>query len=395
MAEAKRPPLHALTGMRAVAAFYVVAFHYAPLPAGASPTWLQHLVRMGFCAVGFFFVLSGFVLAYGYLDEHDATRGTKRDFWIARLGRIYPAFALAVALAAPDYVRRTIEASGLPNGLLRLGISLPFTLTLTQAWTPLTAVAWNGPGWSLSVEAFFYLLFPWALTRVRPRTAWQVLGACAVLWLAANAAPLAFTLTGPAASGAVQAAGVALDPHALATRVIQFNPLLRLPEFVLGVYLGKAFCRFRPSRDAGTYGRAFEAWLTPAALLLLTVALVYLGGRKDLDLLAHNGLLTPIYGALVWGLAAGTGPIERLLASRPLRLLGEASYAIYVLQEPVFTWFAWALVPGVSLINRRELPGPSFAGYVLVLVAVALAVHRWVEPVGRRWLTTWLRGATA
>src|SRR2546421_494572 len=46
--------------------------------------------------------------------------------------------------------------------LLRTTMTGLAALTLTQAWVPASSDVWNGPGWSLSAEAFFYLLFPLA-----------------------------------------------------------------------------------------------------------------------------------------------------------------------------------------------------------------------------------------
>src|SRR6185312_11183691 len=54
--------------------------------------------------------------------------------------------------------------------------------------------------------------------------------------------------------------------------------------------------------------------------------------------LLHNGLLAPVFALLIHSLAGGTGPVAWLLSRRPLVLLGEASYALYILQYPVWCW---------------------------------------------------------
>ena len=65
-----RNPLPALTGLRFVAAFWVVLYHFfRPLQLGIPmPARIESIFQSGFCGVGLFFALSGFVLSYVYGD---------------------------------------------------------------------------------------------------------------------------------------------------------------------------------------------------------------------------------------------------------------------------------------------------------------------------------------
>ena len=71
MPTTRRPPLPALTGLRAVAAVWVVLFHYRDdllaLVPGLAP--FDTFMRAGYLGVDLFFPLSGFVLAYTYADR--------------------------------------------------------------------------------------------------------------------------------------------------------------------------------------------------------------------------------------------------------------------------------------------------------------------------------------
>ncbi|GEP53726.1 hypothetical protein RSO01_08920 [Reyranella soli] len=100
-----RPPLPILTTLRFFAAAEVVAFHVAQTkPAWSSPVGiLSGLMSGGYSAVVFFFVLSGFILAYVHTGENgragcnvSATR-----FWRLRFARIAPAYYLGLLLALP------------------------------------------------------------------------------------------------------------------------------------------------------------------------------------------------------------------------------------------------------------------------------------------------------
>src|ERR1700690_1912145 len=152
----------ALNGLRFLAALAVVIFHYAPRVDGyrQSPAFLKNLINEGPCAVGFFFILSGFVIAHRYLYS-GARAQTASSFYWARFVRIYPGYLLAFLLFLPIALQRYVlhPSAGVAGRHTFVASALLSSLML-QSWTPLAQV-WNGPGWSLSVESFMYLIFPW------------------------------------------------------------------------------------------------------------------------------------------------------------------------------------------------------------------------------------------
>src|SRR5579863_596949 len=95
----KRPPLQALTGVRFLAAFYVVLFHSLPWLRNKYqvPETLQIFLGNGYLAVSLFFILSGFILAYTYEGQIEGSRNLFR-FWQARFARIYPVYFLSLLL---------------------------------------------------------------------------------------------------------------------------------------------------------------------------------------------------------------------------------------------------------------------------------------------------------
>ena len=97
-----RSPLRALTGLRFVAAFWVVLYHFfRPVQLGIPMRGIDSIVQSGFCGVGLFFALSGFVLSYVYGDIDSDHPIAKRNFWGARFARIYD---------GPDEVHRMTVA---------------------------------------------------------------------------------------------------------------------------------------------------------------------------------------------------------------------------------------------------------------------------------------------
>ena len=120
--------------------------------------------------VSFFFVLSGFILVYTYAGREI----DKRDFYQARFARIYPAYLFSPAALVAVFLLRRIENARpvlrIRGAPLRPG-DRSLVLLLLQAWLPAAALSWNAVAWSLSVEAFFYAIFPSALAEIQQAVA--------------------------------------------------------------------------------------------------------------------------------------------------------------------------------------------------------------------------------
>ncbi len=337
----QRKPIPALTGLRFFAAFHVVWYHYAP----PLPHWPMNIVRNGYMAVSLFFVLSGFVLAYNY----EGRRMDRSRFWLARFARIYPGYLLGFCLIAPAVAVRLLHSD--PLRFVAAGAAAG---ALLQGWYPSLALVWNGPGWSLSNEAFFYLLFPMllpALCRLSNR-------ALAVAALACSAAaPLPM-------------AAESLLSH---TAWTSFIPLFRLPEFILGVLAGLFFIR----------GVRLDRYLPYASGGLAAFAVF---SPEWLPEAVRPGLAAPLFAIFIHALAATDGRLSRVLGGKPLCPLGDASYSLYILQSPVMAFFI-AATQGVHAAGARgPLTWTHFWLYEVVLLACALGSYRWVETPVRRWI---------
>ncbi|HZP39890.1 MAG TPA: acyltransferase [Candidatus Binatia bacterium] len=399
-ARAARPFVRALSGLRFVPALGVVVAHVVTSwramverPGASSPEFVRwcadgvtaftgHPVALGLTqsatgALGGFFELSGFVLAYVYLADAGPTALDRRAFWAARVARIYPLYLLGLAFALRAFVADTIAAGSAPEAppLTPLGLTATVlsAVLLLQAWWPRAVLAWNAPAWSLSCEAFFYLVFPWTIRlvdRLRARGLLVLAGAC---WLAAMAAPLAYLALDPDRLGPV---GWTSEGWWL--RAVKFGPLFRFPEFLLGVALGKLWLVTAPRHGAL---RRFGPWLSGAgALAWLATGLLCV--RLGISfLLMHNGFLDLAFAAMVFGLALGGGPLHRALAWRPVALLGDASYALYLLHLPAVLYVLLAIAP----FGAPPLPPAAFAALVCVAsAAAAAAVHLHFEVPARR-----------
>jgi peptidoglycan/LPS O-acetylase OafA/YrhL len=325
-------------------------------------------------AVTFFFVLSGFVLTWACVDDEGRVSSGRR-YAASRLARLLPVHALSVLVVAPVAVglwRRAHQGGG---GDFGLDVALPGLLVALnlQAWHPATALAWNPPAWSLSVEVAFSALFPFLAPRFvarRWRGASLIAGALLVVAFAPGVAALVVAPAdfdvGPAAHG------VLVDAW-------RYHPLLRLPEFIAGV---AAACALR----AGVV--APPRLVVGAVVVVVGVVGLTATGVVPV-VLVHNGLFAPAFAVWVLALATARGRGVRLLSSTPLRLLGDASYALYLLHVPALYWF-------VAIAERRGharvLDDPRHAALAaLACVGLAVLAHVLFERPARRALQAALR----
>ena len=158
----KQLPL--LTSLRFVAAFEVLLFHVFQKQLNEVHPRIRDLFSNGYEAVLFFFLLSGFVLTRSCLMlEGENGSFSLYNYYRNRIARIYPVYLLGLLIAAPAYFYSGFFTGGIHPDVFSAGLLLvPMAL---QSWYPPTALAWNPPSWSLSVEASFYAIMPFVIPR--------------------------------------------------------------------------------------------------------------------------------------------------------------------------------------------------------------------------------------
>src|SRR6201998_4028083 len=133
----------------------------------ASPDFRENLAPVLNCGaqgVDLFFILSGFVLTWNYLDRMGwswSTRGTLHFLWL-RLARVWPVYLVTLHLAALWVIFTLHVGHVLSQGVSQLtGVSYVRQILLVQLWFQpyFDASSWDGPAWSISAEWLAYLLF--------------------------------------------------------------------------------------------------------------------------------------------------------------------------------------------------------------------------------------------
>ncbi|MFJ7904535.1 acyltransferase family protein [Streptomyces sp. NPDC096198] len=347
--------LASLTSLRFFAAFAVFTHHFNGVGPGGGVWHVPALFpysKIGVHGVTFFFVLSGFLLTWSHKPG-----GQRKIFYWRRIGRIYPAHLVAMALALFVFYVLGTDRTDI--------LSLVTSLLLVQTWFP--QVVPNLPGnpvtWTLSVELLFYALFPLFIGRLKQlRT--RALGL--------------LTLAGLAGMWAVNC----LADHYLGDHDagwVMRHPVVYLPQFFIGVAFAIAM------------RRGYRLPLRPYAVVLLILAYTVVYTRADEwagGTVAHQMETTvrPVVAVLSALLIAACVQNEaagrsRLLTRRSLMLLGASSYAFYLVHQ------------SVNEVIRLYWPGEPdsnvaivfLVGAFLVSQTLAWLLYRYVEEPAQQW----------
>jgi peptidoglycan/LPS O-acetylase OafA/YrhL len=291
------PDLRALTGLRFLAALWVVLYTAWP---HLDVSWVPVAVTRGYLGVEVFFVLSGFILSHVYLEAAGTKRYSYGGFLWARIARVYPLHLLTLFGMVALGIAGT--AAGLSiDGSLTDWRSLPAHLTMTHAWGLAPVSAFNPPSWSISAEWFAYLTFPayaFVAWRMRERPVLAVLGAVALAL-------------------AIYAAFQPLAGFSLTEATFRWGALRIVPCFLLGCALYLVYRR-------GPIPYAGPVALVSGVGLLVSASL---------------GLWDPITVLLAGAMILGLGSLDNaragLVGSKTSVYLGEISYSIYMVCAPV------------------------------------------------------------
>jgi peptidoglycan/LPS O-acetylase OafA/YrhL len=367
MNKRKDGPIDALTSLRFFAALLVVFFHDGQALFVGAPLWASNIIKGGYAGVPFFFILSGFILTYNYLPLGATLK--LRSFWLARFARIYPIYAVSLILSAPLFFASLLVALPFEQAVPRFLIHGVAAFSLVQAWIPSWAFVWNGPAWSLSVEAFFYLLFPFLARGMDGKSRWMGPGALAAV------VGLFFGLPVWLRYGNL----LEMLKHNLGWA----NPLLWLPLFLLGMFAGRFYLR-RGSRLQTSPSRihATLATLMAGAVILICMA----ANLQRISMIFYCYVLSLPCVLLILLLADRNNAVGRCLSGRMFVRLGEASYALYILHRPVHEWFR-TLESHASGPKLESLSG--FSLYLGTAVVLSLLSVRFVEAPCRRWIKQW------
>ena len=371
-----------LTSIRGFAALYVVLFHCHSTIIRFNLPHLNAFAAKGYLAVDFFFILSGFILAYVYTPEFNSGTYSHKRFLALRLGRIYPVHLVTLALAA-----LCISAPGFDDfWLIHTPASFVSNLLLVQAWGFQGRLSWNFVSWSISTEWFAYLLFPLFLIASRP-LARRPLMACAASFIALIVLGAVVSVLMPPGISAGALHLIIRAPEDAPFSFAADFGILRIGfEFLAGVLL------FRAYNQLGSGNRVWPGW---TALVISIALFALLRAPWSRAYVLEDTLAVVCTAALILCLALDSRMLGPLLERRSLVFLGEASYSIYMTHGVVFLAYLAArdshwLPPIVTSLDAALVA----AVLLFVTITGGIAMYLFVETparrTARRWTDRWL-----
>ena len=361
---AAQKEIRSLTGLRGVAALYVVGLHFTQgvSPVAALQTFLEH----GYMAVDLFFVLSGFVMALNYqaMFASGWSLAAYLKFLGRRIARVYPLYFVCTLAAL------LLLLTGFLPGISSFG-SLSWTLAknlaMIQVWGFGRDGSLENAAWSISAEWAAYLVFPALLALMlfrKPLIAWLAGLACVVVLMLLCLLSSSFSHT-------------TYLPRSLDLTGNHGVALIRcIAEFSLGLL------SFRVAGTSFGRGLAESRWVA-TALCVTLLALLTLPGS---DLLI--ALLLPL---LMVCTASGKHGVNRILSSGPAEFLGIMSYSIYLTHQFLGP-LAYRIQLKASALGIVHAHSYAFLIRWVLILPLAMLANKFIEIPGRRWLRVLFEG---
>ncbi|MBO1016709.1 acyltransferase [Achromobacter sp. SD115] len=333
----------ALTGVRGYAALWVVLMHYTWGGGMKGEGLFMQILLYGFSGVIVFLVLSGFVMAHVYPEFRKSVNlGAYGSYFYKRVARIYPLHLVTLlaflALMEAGYPLRTPNETAFTFGL---------NLLLIQAWGFVNQFSWNALSWTISVEMFAYIWFPFAAL---------ILFKLPKVFAAAVMAAMVWILMKMPHIGLLQAAGVDTSNIVLShgNFLVQFTSV-----FIAGVAL------YRVVQDINKLPTLVSDALVVAGIAILGYACT---------VPFQSWIMTCGALLLIGGLLCNKGLGHLLFGNRVSVFLGEISYSLYL------THFL------LNVVMSNEIVGLRLADKISLAICTATISYYLIERPSRNLL---------
>ncbi len=302
-----------LTSLRFFFAFIIFTHHLTFLSKSKAAylRWIhEYILKEGFIGVSFFFILSGFILAYNYRDSFLDKSISKTDFYIARIARIYPVHLLCLLIAVP------ITLKDVSFNLSTWLTQLFFNATLTQSFIPIKYIyfSFNSPSWSISNELFFYLLFPFLIiigSKVKDNRYKKGLLTMSILLI-----PFLMLII----------------PAEYYKHFFYVNPFFRVFDFIIGLILFEIYLNIKNKQRTINYDV-----LEVTSILLLLLFFIF---HTWVPLVMRYSIYYWIpMSLIILVFSFQSGLISKFLSNKTLMYLGEISFGLYMFHQLVLKYF--------------------------------------------------------
>lgn len=333
-----------------MAAIWVVVYHYgrSSIPFGKGV--LNQIASHGQVAVSFFFFLSGLVLTINYFNKPNLAF---KPFFLKRVARIYPIYFIA-------FITALLLSVILSNARPSVGSVVLHAFSL-HAWVPKFSLQINYPAWSIVVEMFFYVLFPFLIRYLKSDTFRNIALKIIGFWIASNLLNY-YLLT------------YHYQPNtANFGKFLMYFPLMHLNTFLVGILAGTVILKYK--NKALNFVWVLRINYLVGSLLLFLIFTT----NNPFVLYINNGLLAPLFFIVLVGLALDVSLLTKALSNKFLVFLGDSSYGVYILQFPIYLAMQ-------HILQKETLQGFWFYCYLISLILVSSLMYVYFEKKARNYL---------
>lgn len=369
-----KPHLLLLDALRGVAALIVLYYHcfecFGYEIAAGTGLYTQHCDH-GYLAVDFFFLLSGFVIAYAYDDRTTMSFG---QFAKRRLIRLHPMVVAGAVIGLITFLcAGATDWNGNPASNSGIVLALVMTMLMLPAFPGWSAEVrgngemfpLNGPQWSLFFEYIGNILYALLLRRLPTK------------WLSA-----VVVVSGIALGWHVLAGGYLGEGWSFVDHGFWYGLLRMLFPYSLGMLIARRFMT-RQAEGKLTKRSLLPTFILCSAVLVVLLPMPFVGDPMQPW---QNGLfilflLFLVFPVIIWFAAqAGTGD------NKLCQFLGELSYPLYIVHYPLmYLFYKYHGFPNVTCTMADVWP-MAVATFCGSIVLATVFLYAYDKPV-RRWLS--------
>ncbi|MFV0530360.1 MAG: acyltransferase family protein [Flavobacteriales bacterium] len=294
--------------------------------------------KYGHVGVTFFFVLSGFILAYNYQDRLLEKKVSIFDFYVYRIARIYPLHLFLLGTVVLTNFGGVFGDFSIKKGLIFIS-----KLTLTQSFIPSHKFYFSYAGitWSISCEMFFYFMLPflvwlffYKIKRKKIRYTFLFITCLYVI------------IVGELLQGVWK------------FNFLYANPLIRVVDFLIGIFLFNIYRELKVNKDLNRYN------FTILEIVSVGLFFVFVYFQDSIPSQYHYAIFywIPIsFIILIFSFQKGF--LSKILSHSILIFLGEISFSFYMLHYSVI---------GMVIPLSKKMGITN--GYLIILIIFFIAI---------------------
>jgi peptidoglycan/LPS O-acetylase OafA/YrhL len=301
-----------LTGIRAVAAYLVFFHHFNFFKEKYFGKIIHNIVDEFHIGVTIFFVLSGFLIAYKYLDNVSLQdKNWIKHYFIKRIARVYPLYFILTTITFAFLIITT--------GNVKENIGLYFAnISFLKGFFDELKFSGIAQSWSLTVEECFYFSAPFIL--ILSKRIYLIVIFIIIFLLGLTSVFIFENMDFYGFMGNVRF-------------IILYTFWGRCFEFYVGIKLAMFYNKhYRTLTEVKPIKTVIGAlWVICCVVALSLLKKEELGLFTPIGMIINNIVLPVGIAMLFLGLITEKSILQKILSSKLFILLGKSSYAFYLI----------------------------------------------------------------